>query len=107
MLSEKQLVEIVDAAIKRFRGNSARLSNAIGYLFIGRRFGWRVALLMHDRKSVKDYEQILGIDSREIFPEIGQLAEKSVAYWALKKVTNFWKAVRGEIPGVRSTEIRA
>ena len=106
-LSDKELVEIVDQAMKKFKGNMTRFSNAVGYLFIARKFGWRVALLMHDRKSVKDYEKILGIDSRQIFPEIGPLAEKSVAYWALKKVTNFWKAVRGEIPGVRSTEIRA
>jgi hypothetical protein len=63
-------------------------------------------LLMHDRKSIKDYEKILQIDSKQLFPEVGPLAEKSVAYWALRKVTNFWKAVKGEIPGVRSTELR-
>lgn len=105
-MTEKQLVELVDKAIKDFHGNSARLSNAIGYLFIGRQFGWRVMLLMYDRKSIKDYEKILGIDSREVFPELGPRAKKSNAYWAVQKVTNFWKAVKGEIAGVRSTEIK-
>jgi hypothetical protein len=105
-MTEKQLVETIDKAIKNFHGNSQRLSNAIGYMMLARQFGWRVMLLMHDRKSIKDYEQILGIDSREIFPEYGSLKGKSVAYQALQKVTNFWKAVKGEIAGVRSTEIR-
>ena len=97
-LTEKQLVEIIDAAIKRFKGNSERLSNAIGYLFMVRNFGWRVMLLMHDRKSIKDSENILGIDSRNVFSEYVPMKEKSMAFRALAKVTNFWKAVKGEIP---------
>ena len=105
MLNEKQLVAVIDSAIKRFKGDSRRLSNAIGYLMIGRVMGWKVMLLMHDRKSVKDYEQILQIISKDIFPPFGVMADKSFAYRALKKVTNFWKAVKGETPGVRSTEI--
>lgn len=105
-ITEKQLVQIADDAIKSFHGNTSRLSNAIGYLFLGRKFGWRIMFLMHDRKSVKDYEKILGINSRVFFPEEGPLADKSIAHAALKKVTNFWKAVRGEIPGVRSTQIK-
>lgn len=106
-LTDKQLVELVDNAIKGFRGNAERLSNAIGYLMIGRKVGWRVLYLMHTRKSIKDYEKILGIeDSRDFFLEIGPLAEKSLAYRALLKVTNFWKAVKGEIAGVRSNELR-
>jgi hypothetical protein len=104
--SAKQLLDIVDNAIKRYQGHSGRLSNAIGYLFIGRNFGWRVMFMMHDRKSIKDYEAILRIDSRAFFPEEGPLADKSLAHAGLKKVTNFWKAVRGEIPGVRSSEIK-
>jgi hypothetical protein len=106
ILSEKQLVEVANWAIERFKGDSRRLSNAIGCLMMGRAFGWKVMLLMHDRKSIKDYESILQIDSREIFEPFGPTAEKSVAYRGLKKVTNFWKAVKGEIPGARSTELR-
>jgi len=105
-MTDRQLVQIVDNSIKAFRGDTRKLSNAIGYLFLGRKFGWRVMLLMHDRKSIRDYEKILGISSREFFPELGPMAGKSLAYRAVQKVSNFWKAVRGEIPGVRSTELR-
>jgi len=105
-MSEKDLLAAIDRSIQSFKGDTRKLSNAIGYVMIGRRLGWKVMLLMHDRKSIKLYEQILGIDSRQEFPEYGPLAEKSVAYRALKKVSNFWKAVKGEIPNVRSTEMR-
>ena len=106
--SDKQLVAIADKAILDFKGDTRRLSNAIGYLFIGRQFGWRAMYVMHDRRSIRDYEKILGIDSKDpnIFPDDGPLAHKSVAHEALKKVTNFWKAVRGEVPGIRSTAIK-
>lgn len=103
--SDKQAIEIVDRAIKGFRGDTRRLSNAIGFLMIGRRFGWRAMYLMHDRRSIKEYEALLGIDTRDFFPEIGPLADKSVAYKAVQKVTNYWKAVKGEIAGIRSSEV--
>jgi len=104
-MTDKRLVEMIDKAIGRFHGDSRTLSNAIGYLMLGRRFGWRAVFLMYDKKSIKSYEQLLGFDSRELFPEAGDLADKSVAYCAVQKVTNFWKAVKGEIPGIRTTEV--
>jgi hypothetical protein len=103
--TDKQLVELIDKAIKSYAGSSETLAKAIGFLMIGRRFGWRVMFLIHRQSTVKNYEAILGIDSREVMPEEGPEARRSVAYNALKHVSNFWKAVKGEIPGVRSGEI--
>lgn len=104
-LSDKSLVEKIDLATKDYQGDLRTLSNAIGYLMIGRQFGWRPMLLMYDRKSVKNYENLLKFDSKLVMPEIGPLAKKSIAWIAVQKVTNFWKAVKGEIPDIRSTEI--
>lgn len=104
-LSDKQLVELIDNATEDFKGDLRLLSNAIGYLMIGRKFGWKPMLLMHDRKSIKSYEEILKFDSKVIMEEVGPFAYKSVAWKAVQKVANFWKAVKGEIPGIRSTEI--
>ena len=104
-MSEQQLVGVVDKAIKNFRGDSRKLSNAIGYLFIGRKVGWRPALLMYDRKSIREYEKILGVSSKDVMPELGPLENKSLAWRVAKKLSNFWKAVKGETPGYRSTEL--
>lgn len=104
-LSEKQLVELIDNATKNFSGQLDMLESAIGYLMIGRKFGWRVMFVIHRLSTIRKYEKILGIDSKQVMPAEGPCAEKSVAFKALKKVTNYWKAVKGEIPGVRSSKI--
>lgn len=104
-MTEKQLVEIVDKAIKRFSGNTDSLLSAIGYLFVGRKFGWRVMYFMHSQGTVRKYEKILDIKSEDVMPELGPLAKKAVVWDAVQKVSNYWKAVKGEIAGVKSKEV--
>lgn len=103
-LSPKQIIEISLNAIKPFTGDLTRLERAIGALVIGKKMGWKVLYLIHDKKTLKDYEGILGIQFREALPEVGELANKSIAWAALQGVKNFWKAVKGEIPGIRSPQ---
>ena len=103
-MHEKQLVELIDRATKNFKGSLDTLESAIGYLMIGRHYGWRVMFLIHRQSTVRTYEAILGIVSKEVMPEVGPRAEKSVAYLAVKKVSNYWKAVKGEIPGIRTSK---
>ncbi|MBX3652049.1 MAG: hypothetical protein KF771_11830 [Burkholderiales bacterium] len=102
--TEKQLVDLIDKSTKNFSGPLDTLESAIGYLMIGRKLGWRAMFLIHSQSTIRNYEKILGINSKEFFPENGQWAKKSVAYLAVQKVSNYWKAVKGEIPGIRSNE---
>lgn len=105
MLTEKQLIELIDKAIKEYQGDIDVLASAIGYLMIGRKFGWRVIFFMHRQSTIKKYEKILLIkDSRDYMPELGPWAKKAVAFQAVQKVSNYWKAVKGEIAG-RSSKI--
>ena len=104
-MSEKQLVAFIDKAIERFDGQCNDIEGAIGVLLFGRRLGWKPLFLMHDKKKIKKYEDILGISLRDELDEEGDKAAKSVAWSAAKKVTNFWKAVTGNIPNVRSNEV--
>src|SRR5450759_5670246 len=93
-LSDKKVVELIDLATKDFHGDTRTLSNAIGYLMIGRQFGWKPMLLMHDRKTIKNYELLLKFDSKDVMPEIGPLETKSIAWVAVQKAVSFWKAVK-------------
>jgi len=102
-MDNDQLVSIIDKATENYHGDITNLSRAIGMLATGRRFGWKVTYLVYSRATVKNYEKILDVKIQEVLPEEGDLAHKSIAWNALKKVTNFWKAVKGEIPGIRST----
>ncbi|MES2069253.1 MAG: hypothetical protein V4488_02820 [Pseudomonadota bacterium] len=100
-----ELMQVIDLAFDKFRGNSEKLKGAIGYLMILRRIGWRPALLMYSQQTIREYDAILNIDSRALFPEIGQSADRSMAWRLSKKVTNFWKAVKGETKGIRTPEL--
>jgi len=104
-LSEKQLVELIDKAIKNFAGHTDSLAGAIGFLMIGRKFGWRVMYFMHSQSTVRKYAKILEVDFQEVLPPIGPFAKKAVVYQALQKVSNFWKGVKGEIAGIKSKEV--
>ena len=79
IMTDKQLIDVVDKAIKAYKGDTRCLSNAICYLFMRRKLGWRITLPMHDRKSIKDYETILGVDSKDVFSGLGPVANKSLA----------------------------
>lgn len=103
-LDNDQLVEILDSAIENFRGDLTLISKSIGALVLGRKYGWKVMYLIHSKRTIKKYEEILGVSLRDVLPAVGKRADKSLAWSVAKKVTNFWKAVSGEIPGVRSPD---
>lgn len=91
------LVSHLDERIARFRGDFSELEAAIGMYMVGRLVGWKVLVLLHNKRTIKKYEDILEIKVREAFPEEGPFVDKSVAYELVKKLGSFWKAVSGEI----------
>lgn len=106
-LTSAALVEIADRAAVRFKGQFTELESAIGMLFIGRLFGWKVLYLVHSKATIRKYESILGESVRELFPEVGEYASKSVGFRLSQKFTSFWKLVNGSEPGfTKSAEIR-
>ena len=92
-------------AIKDYEGDMTTLESAIGAYVVGQKIGWKPLLLVHDKKTIAKYEKILGINFREDMPEVGVWANKSKAWKAVQAVTNYWKAVKGEITGIRSPEM--
>lgn len=103
--TDAELLKLIDKATKNFRGFFPTLQGAIGALLTGRQLGWKPLLLIHDKKTIKKYEKILGVEFRNVMPEVGPLANKSIAWKASQRVSNFWKAVKGEIPNIRSPEV--
>jgi hypothetical protein len=104
-MTDSELVALLDEAFKNFKGISTEIEMAMGALIIGRHIGWKPLLLIHDKKSLRKYEKILGIEFRAVLPEVGEQAEKSLGWQAVQKVSNFWKAVSGNIPNIRSNKI--
>ena len=95
----QDLVKRVEDIIKDFKGQFDELESALGMLMMGRLLGWRVLVLIHNKRTIRHYEEILGgINIREMFPPEGPLAHKSLGLELVKKMGNFWKAVSGETP---------
>ena len=91
-----ELMKKLDEAVREFDGQFDELENALGMMLLGRLVGWKVLALIHNKRSIRKYEGILGIKIREAFPEEGPLTHKSVGYEFIKKLGNYWKAVSGE-----------
>ena len=102
----EQLIAIQDNSLAGFVGQLDELESALGMLLMGHHFGWKVLYLIHSKRTIRKYEDILGIKIRDIFPEEGPSSYRSPALAIAKKATNFWKVVSGEekIPDKRKIE---
>ncbi|WP_298193730.1 hypothetical protein [Metallibacterium sp.] len=91
--------------LKTYRGDATEFERAVGAYVLGLSMGWKPLLLIHDRKVVRKYGEILELDFKERLPEVGVMARRAVAWRLVLKVSSFWKAAKGEIAGVRSNLI--
>lgn len=101
-MTQDQLAKLAAKVVKEYEGDLGQLESAIGMMFVCQQFGWRPMILVHDKKTIRNYERILDIKFREAFEPEGPLAQRSVAYRLATKLGNFWKRVNGEIAGARS-----
>ena len=92
-----ELDEIERKAVINFQGPLDELEKAIGILRLGHHIGWRVLVLVHSKRTIRKYEEMLGITFREFFPAEGPMASRSLAYAVTRKINNFWKVVSGDI----------
>ena len=98
-LEPKEAAELssrLDQVAREFKGQFDELENALGMMVLGRLVGWKLLVLIHNKRTIRKYEQILRISIREAFPAEGPLVCKSPAYTLLKRAGEFWKGVSGD-----------
>lgn len=93
-----QLEHIEERAFIHFSGQLDELESALGMLRMGHHMGWKVLYMIHSKKTIRKYEEILDIKIRDLFPERGPSAERSIGFGIAEKYPNFWKIVSGEAP---------
>lgn len=86
----------MDQVIRKGGFQLDELESALGMYMIGFHFGWKVLYVIHSKKTIRKYEEILGISVREVFDEFGPDADRTNAYVLIQKVSSFWKLVSGE-----------
>lgn len=72
------------------------VESALGMYLVAHHVGWKVLYLVHSKKTIRKYEEILGIKLSEVFPEFGPDADRTNAYKIIQAVSNFWKLVSGD-----------
>lgn len=105
LLFPEQMESVIKAAALRYRGDARTLESAIGALTVGQLYGWKVLRLIHGSAAYKGYEQILGVTFRELCPERGPLAERSVGIRLADSLGGFWKVATGKVKGGRTAEL--
>ncbi|MBF0370477.1 MAG: hypothetical protein HQL52_13575 [Magnetococcales bacterium] len=91
MASVNDPLEIIDQAVERYRGDGGVLEAAIGALFIGQYYGWRVLRILHSNSTYRRYEKILGVQFKEACPERGKYAFRSKGLQLADELKSFWK----------------
>lgn len=94
---EERLREIEASAIARFQGDITQLESILGMLRIGHHFGWRVLYMIHSKKTIRNYEEMLEISIRDVFPETGPSSYRSLGFNIAQRFSNFWKVAGGDI----------
>lgn len=94
-MTPEQLTNQIESIVTEYTGSVHDLYSAIGVLAVGDKLGWRVLRITLNTRTYLKYQQILGVDFKEIFPEEGVHSRKSVALDIVKKFHNFWNVVKG------------
>lgn len=94
---EDELRRIEADAITRFKGDLIQLEAALGMLRMGHHFGWKVLYMLHSKKTIRNYEEILGVPIREVFDATGPSSYRSIGLAIAQKFTNFWRVAGGDI----------
>jgi len=107
-LTKKQLDEMHEIerhATAKFKGQLQELESALGMLRIGHSFGWKVLYIIHNKRTIRKYEEILNINVKEYFDEEGPIADRNYGYLFYKKIGQYWKIVSGDIKVENRKEI--
>jgi hypothetical protein len=94
---EDQLRKIETEAIADFQGDLCQLEAALGMLRMGHHYGWKVLYIIHSKKTIRNYEDILKVRIRDIFEETGPSSYRSIGYQIAQLYSNFWKVAGGDI----------
>ncbi len=97
-LNKKQLSEIQEItyrAIAHFEGNAEKLETAIGALYLGIHLGWKTLYIIHNKRTIRQFEEILGITFKEYFDDVLPGSRRSPGYTKAEDQKKYWKVVNG------------
>lgn len=95
-MNDQELMKKVDEVCTEFTGQIDDLQAAVGLITVGRLYGWRVMRLACSRRHWMVACGLFG-DLKEILPERGVLAHKSLGLKVVDKAGGYWDFVAGNV----------
>ncbi len=97
LILDEEAEQTILQHMREFNGVGTTLESALGALILGQYFGWRVLKLFHNPATYRLYEKALGIEFKNVCPEITELGKKkSIGYAITEKLGSFWAVVMGK-----------
>jgi len=97
LLLDEETEQKILQNIREFQGLGTTMESALGALIMGQYFGWRVLKLLHNPATYRRYEKALGIEFKDVCPEITELGkQKSIGYAITEKLGSFWAVIMGK-----------
>ena len=101
-----EIIPKLEDSYANYRGDATVLESAWGTIFMSLIYGWKVVYLMHSQATIRKYQDITGLVFREIAPESTVISRKSMAFKVVESGTNFWRVIRGQEPGIKTTQLK-
>lgn len=93
-MTEHEMLKKIEEVSTNFVGQLDDLQAAVGMLAVGRLYGWRVTRLISSKRHWSVACKLFG-DLKELLPERGVLAHKSVGLAIVDKAGGYWDVVSG------------
>lgn len=90
----KKLMDKIDDVSANYVGFIDDLTQIVGMVIVGRRYGWKVIRLVNTRRHWKLACKHFG-DLKEILPERGDLSRKSIGLSIADTFNEYWEVIRG------------
>jgi hypothetical protein len=93
-MTDDELLKLIDRQAETFKGQITTLYQVVGIIVVGRLFGWRVVRLTIRPSVWRQIGQLFG-DPKELMPERGRLAHRSVGLKITDELGEYWSIIRG------------
>jgi hypothetical protein len=96
MITEEEMIKKIDDVSANYTGYLDDLTQIVGMVVIGRRYGWRVIRLVNSRRHWALACKHFG-DLKILLPERGDLTRKSIGLAIIDAIGGYWDIIRGSV----------
>ena len=91
-----ELAQAIDKVCSEYHGQLDDLYQSIGLLVAGQLFGWRVMRLVSHRSIWRLATTLFG-DLKQLMPERGIFAHRSIGLQMADQLDEYWKIIQGVV----------